>query len=313
MPNVSVFGPLDAYSVLGQLTCEVCASLLRKGWNVAIKPLSLVEEKGGAPIPVPLELKEHIQAENSARLELLIAPMDKLPLPTAGKRTVFWPWLSNDQLDRKQAAVLSRSELLLANSEWSDQAFINVGWNGPISRVSVGIPGGLFQRSPKTPADACVFGVGGPGLTDEHQDYTPLIRAFLEAFPGIPDVMLRVYDPFGAAIDVNDGRVKFDLSFQPPIHLCRWFHSLDAYVHFGDGRPIGQMAMASGRPIVGWDHAYPVSYPIHPTADQGVSLVEQLRRVYLDRIEAVHLGEVAALAVELWSDDTLDNILRTLC
>lgn len=316
MPPITLFAPLNTFSCFGQTVCEIFASLVRHGWDVTVKPTAVVEECAGQQFPVPLEIKDKIDVLSVNPLELLIAPLSALALPSPGKATVYWPLLDTE-ITSRMIEILGRSEILIANSEWSQDTFTAAGLS-PTQIIEGGVPAGVFYATPITRPGNCIFGTGGPPITPgSRRMVEPVINAFQRAFDGIANVELRIYLPFVPITPPADARVKFESAWKPNVHLCRWFHGLHAFVasDVEDGGLVVRQAMASGRPVIGWDWAEPPQYPI--SAQSGIPIVklmaEQMRRVYIDRRANLPFDQQSAEHVKTWTGDKLDSLLRSLC
>lgn len=300
------------------MACELIAGLSRRGWGVEVKAIRFESTCNTYNAPVPLEIVEKFTMNPKADLELLISPMDRPNLPTPGKRSIYYTMLESTRLSPRQTAIINKAQAAIATGQWQKKAFERSGVKVPVYTVPLGISPEIFVEHP-IPKGGCVFGAGGCLASGARRKRLDLvIDAFLQAFDGINDVELRLKVLPGEKLDLPDPRIRCNAEFMSWLSLQRWYQGLTCFVNIGvEGFGLMSLqAMACGRPVIAMEFGgsteffdrsvgYPIDHWVHwnsigarssgafAIADKH-SLVQQMRRVYLDRQEADELGVKAA-------------------
>jgi hypothetical protein len=229
---------------------------------------------------------------------------------------------------------------------WSDKydlsAFEKMPLLSKLLRLATCVsPEKAFRLGMPPKKERIIFGTAGL-LTHSanRKNIDGAMLGFVGAFHWMEDVRLQVKcfpnDPVPTG---HDSRIEFIRELWPTHKLVQWYRSLDAFIVTAKGEGWGLMAhqaMACGVPVVGpmfgglaefltAENGYPVYAPLVPDGTENAghdvivdlpSLIEQLRRIYFDRVELHQKSVRSAWDAKqfTWerSADTLENILKSL-
>ncbi len=244
-------------------------------------------------------------------------------------RTTAWTMWETDTLPRGSTKYLNKCGLLLIPSQWGADSFRANGVTVPTEVVPLGYDPEVFSpRPPNSGPDICTFGTAG--ALDEgglRKNVQRVIDLFVKAFPGNPDVRLKVkITPRSPMVKTHgDRRVEVVNTSLTPAALAEWYRSLTCYVNasYGEGFGLHLLeAMGCGVPLVSttfsavgevFDSAvgYEVSYKLIEAKNKIYTgmwadpdndhLIARMREVFADRDTANRFGVAAALRAPSFS------------
>lgn len=341
--------PLNSFTGYGQLALELFARLTSQGHEVRLNPVEIHEQFMDIRCPLPGVVREAILPEKQrgalkCDVELVIVQMEQRVLPGTMDRSVCFSMWETTQISPQMAAALNRYQAVIVPCRMNVETLSASGVTVPVHQVPLGVEPEIYNDSSSLRglfSRACfpiTFGTATNFAKDGHRKNTPLaVRCFTRAFHSLKDVRLEVKcfpgDPLPPC---TDDRVTFLREFWPTHKLAEWYGTLDAYVVTSRGEGWGLMphqAMATGVPVIGpmfgglaefltAECGYPVFAKLSPSSSMGGgmeavvdedALIEQMRRVYFDRPEALVKGRLSALrAAEFTWDRTAAEVEKVL-
>lgn len=281
----------------------VLKGLLEAGVNVHRDPRAVTK-----PDLIPPHLRPGESPRHPDQPRLAATPPHLLRRFRPDRRTAAFTMWETDTLPAGAVAALNRCGLVLVPSRWGADCFRANGVRVPVEVVPLG-------------HEPTIFGTAG-ALDDGglRKNVQRVIDLFRRAFPGEPDVRLRVkITPASPPVDTHaDPRIDVIAASLSAAELADWYHSHTAYVNgsFGEGFGLHLLeAMACGRPLISttfggvgefFDAAvgYEVGYRLVGARNAVYSgrwadpddgeMIARMRQVYADRDEAWRLGERAA-------------------
>lgn len=305
MNRITIQAVVDNYTGYGELFCETFFSLRRLGYFPNVRPIK-IDTSFNTVIPFPIQ-EQIVWSIQPEPVEMLIAPPHHLPTP--GKKVIYYTMWESSRLSDRSVDLLNRSVAVIVPTYWGKTAFRSSGVRVPIYEVPLGFKPDIFKHSP-LPDGPCVFGVagrmahGGP-----RKGMNEAIEAFQDAFHGVTDVRLHVKCHADCAVPrLRDPRIFITRDHLKWEDVARWMRRITVFISAAKGEGFGLwqlQALASGRPVIGClfsgvtefmtsENSYPVDFKLvnaNPPYEgkwaepNGSSLVEQMRRVYIDRKE----------------------------
>ena len=276
---------MDAQSEWFPVVGELLAQFINGGTKVALRA-----NRTSTVAPV---FKEYlVTGYRATEWEVIIG--QPLFVPTPRKKTVYFTRWDDGVTDPWKVELLGRANVKIVPSRWDAQMFRDAGVEGEIHVIPLGCNPTLVGKESRSRNDTFLFGAAP---SDE------VIALFREAFPHNRDAMLHLM----------------------PVDLWRmpYFLSIHAFIDISDDT-LGLLAidaMACGAPViasaVGTRTQFltnETGYPVRPTKEgkcDRFDLINQMRRVYLDRQEALELGRNAARSVRTWRE-TYEDIRAIL-
>lgn len=326
-PRLTIVGEVNPLTGYGQHLLQAVALLEQMGCFVSTRPLRIVAAPQQRLAP-PLDIVQRfVWAEQPEQWEVLIAP--PLHTPTPGKKTVYWTMWETTVLPKHAVDLVNQAECVVVPSRWCKTTFEESGVVKPIAVVQLGYDDRDFNLEPMDMSGPTVFGVAGRAIHGvARKGLQVAIESFQEAFTRNNEVRLlvKVYpdDPVDAG--TADGRIRIMREYFDGRQLGDWFSRLTCFVTAAKSEGFGLLqlqAMACGRPVIGINYSgladfmtaensYPVDFDLIPAEDNYAnvgkwahpnvnSLIHQMRRVYVDRREALHKGFVARRDVRSWT------------
>lgn len=308
---------LDCYSGYGQHACQIIRDFDSFGHDINVLPFSIDEYYKRI---LPDITRNVVHKEQPEEWQFLLSPPNIEPSPNK-LNTIFTMW-ETTRLLPDGFKNLGQSEVIITPSQWGADCFSAQGLTAPIYVVPLGINPDLFHYRP--PLDGpCVFGAAGNSVISgrSRKGLNDVIDAFQVAFGDGEDVELRIKTLPGpdAVKSVDDPRIHYEIRYLDDEKMAEWYSGLTCFVSASRGEGWGLMqhqAMATGRPVIGaiWaglsefmDERNSYGVPFRHTRATGRyegcghwiepdawAMVEQMRRVYEDRDEAMNKGIIAA-------------------
>lgn len=328
----------DGYTGYGVHAQRVVRDLRRFGHRFGIASI-YGEQRPEVPID-PRIAKLFGSEFKNCKWELLLHPPNISPGNQLS--TIYFTMWETTQLPADGLKALQRADALIVPCEWNASCFSAQGIRSPIFVCPLGIDPRTFRFQPMAQNSLCVFGTAGnlsiSGRT--RKGIEVVVEAFKATFRDEKDVVLRIKTmPEDELKGLEDPRIEITRSCLTEKELAEWYAGLTCFVSASRGEAWGLMqhqAMAVGRPVIACcfgglreffdkEVGYCVRYSLQPPDERysqlGLwaepdmdSLVEQMRRVYEDRKEAVQLGASASARAHefTWSvaNRSLEQVLR---
>lgn len=265
-PRPTIFpitGHFDSNSGYGTFTLQLCREILRRGFLLRPRTLSLFESDS----PVPDDIKSKllpINAGSPSKWELVVYPCIIQPAnitlpPVDIAYMTMWEStriFSTAHPNYNNAIkLLNRCKVVIVPNSWNATIFSACGINTPIRIAPLCCETDLFQPTPLPPYP---FTIGtaarlrGGGV---RKGFNVVLRAFQAAFPSERNVRLRVKcfhdDP---PIPITDSRIDILNTYISPEKLRDWYSTLHVFASGSSAEGWGRHqheAMCMGRPVIG--------------------------------------------------------------
>jgi glycosyltransferase involved in cell wall biosynthesis len=320
MKRLTLQAPINTFTGYGQYAIEIVRGMEKLGVHVAVRAFSREENKHAR---IPQDIKEKmVNGVQPEKWELLLSSPGHLPTP--GKNTVQYTMWESTRLPRVAVEMHNRCSCVILPNQWNAGCYSACGVNVPIKVVRMGVDTSIFNLHGHIPYEQkerrCIFGAAGrPFHGVVRKGLDDVIEAFLRAFPKEQDVELRIksFDEcFKKAHP--DPRIVITNGYLDQAQMAGWYSGITCFVSAAKAEGWGlhqQEAMCVGRavmaPIYGGlmefmseECSYPVEFDLVPAEQKWkglgdwckprmASMVEQMRRVYENPIEAEELGTAA--------------------
>lgn len=295
---------------------QILRGLSRSGVRVMRHPQSLVKTH---TLPPGLCFDESPRSADDPQL-VIAAPFQVKQFLPDSKSAVFTMW-ECDRLPAASVKVLNEARVVIVPSRWGEEAFRASGVAVPIEVVPLGFDPFVYYPRGDVTQGPCVFGSAGAlGAGGVRKNLTAVIAAFRAAFPSETDVRLRLkITPNCPPFDIpDDTRIEVTRAVMPANDVAEWNRSLSAFVNasFAEGFGLHLLeAMACGVPLISTAASGPESYfdgtvglvvphrtiPVKNDYYDGNwyepdfdAMVESMKQVHRNRVQAFELGEAAA-------------------
>lgn len=319
--RITFIGPVNSFTGYGLHSLAIIKDLQRLApAYVSVRPITQ-SEMFGSRIPTDIRAL-FVNQPQPEPWEILLHPPSFLPTP--GKRTLYFSMWESTKLPPVANRVLNRAEVVVVPSQWNASCFSACGITPPIRVVPLGIRTEIFGYRPFPDNPKCVFGAAGRmAHGGVRKGINEVIALFKKAFPQQKDVELRVKCfPDCDVSKVKDPRVKVTQAYLSDGQMSDWYGGLTCFVSAAKAEGWGLMqhqALAMGRPVISINYggvaefmrddiAYIVPHKLerasgvydgcgHWAEPDEDAMIEQMRRVYKNRLEAIEKGVRAAEAV----------------
>ncbi len=315
--------PLTGYTGYGLHATQIVTDLQRMGYQFNIRAVTIEETFA----PIPDNVRHNIVSEEPAsKWELLLHPPG-IP-PTSNKRRAYFTMWESSRLQRHAVETLNQAECVIVPTQWNASCFSASGVKKPIRIVPLGINTQVFHYVPMKINGLCIFGTAGRFESGGHRKgINEIIETFRKAFPNEKDVRLKVkVFPDCEVKRITDSRVEIKRKYMTEGELAQWFSEINCFVSAARGEGWGLMqhqALAVGRPIISVKYGgvaeffnselgYPINFTLVEAdglyAQSGIwaqpdweHMIELMRQVYLDQIEACERGKRGAKSVSKYT------------
>jgi hypothetical protein len=229
--KVSLLARLIAYEGYGLHTTELARHLTKRGFDVVIRPIKMIEGFGAM---IPDDIKAMVQrGENDCEWEIILSPPEIAP--TAGKRTVYFSMCESTRLPAAAVENLNKAEVVAVPSQWCATVFSANGVNRPI----VVIPLGCSWPRENYPMDQSKFRFACAGRMmngPNRKGIAKIIDCFQRAFPGNAEVelMVKLFPDCSLPIQ-HDPRIKVERRFMQERELMQWIREAHVFVNVATG------------------------------------------------------------------------------
>lgn len=332
--RLTLTAPIVPYSSYGILAIRYARAIERiTGAYVSIRAIS-VSEAFGCNVPPDIR-QRFVNGPQPEEWELLMHPPNSF-CPTPGKKTAMLTMYESTRLPPYGVEFLNKASLVIVPTSWNASCFSACGVETEIRTLPLGVDPELFQwrHFPASIDDLVVFGTAGRmAHGGVRKGINEVIQAFQKAFPTAKDVRLHVKAfPDCPVIELNDPRIIVTRAYFSDQQFANWIQHIHVFVSAARAEGWGLIqheSLAMGRPVMTVnfggvreffrpDFGYEVEYRLRPAqmAYAGCghwaepdedSMVEQMRRIYLNKVEAIAKGARAAayIAPLTWANSEM--------
>ena len=316
--EVTIIGPVDAYTGYGQLVGSIALGLVDLGFDVR-----LIATQVDPRQPINPKLLSLIRTEfnPSCPWRLVIHSPESLPyiLHEGPKNVLFTMWETTNLRPVSIEHINKLASHVITPNVWNASCFAASGVQVPIRVVPLGIDPALYHPAP--PSHGCVFGAAGRfAHGGTRKGLAEVVDVFLETFPTEKDVYLHLKCFDDCAFEHrSDPRVSVARKVFTNQEMADWYLDLRAFVSMSRAEGWGlhqHQSMARGRPVVAakfggldefmsHDNGYCVDYELRPATGyyegagrwaepDPASVSSAMRSIYEDPDTAYAKGALAA-------------------
>lgn len=314
-------GELSGVTGYGIHTLQVVRGLINAGLHVSVRPSKVSSiQKVAIDSDILSKVVHQIQPED---WEILIAPSHTIPTP--GRRVIFWTMHESTKLPKESVEKLNMARVVVVPNVWNKRVFTDCGVSVPIEVIPLGVDPDVFKPTKMHMEGPCIFGAAGK-LTNgrARKGIDDVIGCFYKAFPRTLDVKLIVkLHPDCPDISTPDPRVFIMRDFWDEPETAWFLDHITCFVSASRGEGWGlwqRQALQCGRPVIASLYAgledldksgcYSIPFTEVDAEWPGggrwckpdlTVMSDEMRRVYIDRVEAMEKGELAG-SQAVWAE-----------
>lgn len=254
--HITIKGPVDWFTGLGRLTCQLAMEAKKAGFDVALERMSWDER-----LALPSGIAGLKGKAKAGAPRVVVTPLLAAPKNLSTGDIAFTMWESTRLPRAGVEALNAKASLVIVPSRWCAAVFSANGVTAPLAIVPLGVDRSVFYPVGGKMPGRNVFGAAGRlAHGGKRKGIEDVIAAFGKAFPMGKEkasLKLKLFDdspipPF------KDKRISVDTRLLFDEQMREWYLSLSCFVSAAKGEGWGlhvHEAIACGIPVLAPAHS----------------------------------------------------------